>query len=274
MVFGGVQFPTLLSGATWLFDGLNWQLGRGTGPSARYGAALAYDPIRMRVVLFGGGQPGSPLTSLGDTWEWDGSHWAQVGVTGPDTRAFAAMTYEGASGRILLFGGQHGVTGGGTTSEGDTWEYDGSSWSQVATAGPNARFAAAMVYHAASNQTVLYGGSSGDNNTWLWNGSVWSLSNAAGPGARSYHGMVYDSSRHVAVLHGGDTGLSDTWEFDGVSWSRQNGVNGPARGEFAMVYESARMRTWLTGGNPGSSVAGDVWEYNGSPWLPGAIRGR
>src|SRR5689334_1186517 len=53
VVFGGIQFPTLLSADTYLYDGVHWQLVRGPGPTARYGVAMAYDPVRSRVVLFG-----------------------------------------------------------------------------------------------------------------------------------------------------------------------------------------------------------------------------
>ena len=45
--------------------------------AARGYHAMTYDPLRERVVLFGGqAGPASPM--LGDTWEWDGKQWALV----------------------------------------------------------------------------------------------------------------------------------------------------------------------------------------------------
>jgi hypothetical protein len=58
---------------TWTGDGTTWthhvpppELQR------RVGAALAADPVRRTVVLFGG-RSSQPLTA--DTWTWDGSTW-------------------------------------------------------------------------------------------------------------------------------------------------------------------------------------------------------
>ncbi len=74
VVFGGA---TTTGGAatdvlTYLFDvNLNqWSASNAPGPPGRYAAAMAYDPIREVVVLFGGAQMAAPLT---DTWEYDGT---------------------------------------------------------------------------------------------------------------------------------------------------------------------------------------------------------
>src|SRR6202035_5580108 len=44
-------------------------------PPARTGAAMAFDAANGTVVLFGGN---GRSRSLGDTWIWDGSAWAQA----------------------------------------------------------------------------------------------------------------------------------------------------------------------------------------------------
>jgi hypothetical protein len=56
----------------------------------------------QRVVLFGGS---SNSGLVGDTWEWDGEQWTQLGDTGPLPRSGHALTYDSGRQRIVLFGG-------------------------------------------------------------------------------------------------------------------------------------------------------------------------
>jgi hypothetical protein len=48
-------------------------------------SALAYDPARHQVLLFGGSEAlaGDPVVPMGDTWAWDGSHWRHVATGEP-----------------------------------------------------------------------------------------------------------------------------------------------------------------------------------------------
>lgn len=58
--------------ATWVFDGLDWSVGPPAAPGlvGRQGHALAYDPLREMVVLFGGARIGfGGALPLADTWE-------------------------------------------------------------------------------------------------------------------------------------------------------------------------------------------------------------
>ncbi|NQV07218.1 hypothetical protein HQ535_11765, partial [bacterium] len=71
-------------GDTWLLD-LNestWSEVRAAGPEGRYGAAMAYDPISGRVILFGGATPSAHLRTNGfldDTWAFEPTvnRWAR-----------------------------------------------------------------------------------------------------------------------------------------------------------------------------------------------------
>jgi pimeloyl-ACP methyl ester carboxylesterase len=65
---------------------------------------------------------------------------------------------------------QRTVLFGGFPSYGGTWEWNGSSWTQVGTNGPT-RWSHAMAYDSARARVVLFGGSSGSvrmNDTWEW----------------------------------------------------------------------------------------------------------
>jgi hypothetical protein len=52
-----------------------WTIERDDMPPPRKGTALTLDPVRGRVVLFGGDDD---RAILGDIWEWDGHHWLHV----------------------------------------------------------------------------------------------------------------------------------------------------------------------------------------------------
>src|ERR1700680_1670124 len=57
-----------------------------------------------------------------------GPTWAQEALN-PPAREFATMAYDGAGSSIVLFGGQ-----GGSGNLGDTWTWNGATWTEPATA--------------------------------------------------------------------------------------------------------------------------------------------
>jgi hypothetical protein len=61
---------------TWQWRTATWQRVESM-PTSRRAARAAYDPVRRRVVFFGGDDAGG---MLGDTWEWDGQRWSQVAI--------------------------------------------------------------------------------------------------------------------------------------------------------------------------------------------------
>lgn len=76
-IFGGAtQTATFVSltNATWVWKGGNWrQLSPAYSPSERGKPAMGYDPVRKRIVLYGGVD--ADKNELNDTWEWDGQNW-------------------------------------------------------------------------------------------------------------------------------------------------------------------------------------------------------
>src|SRR6185436_10346304 len=92
--------------------------------------------------------------------------------TSPPAAYSVGTAYDAARGRLVVFGG---YTRGQYV--GDTWEWDGASWSRVPGPGPLARNGPAMVYDAARREVLLFGGdtratgSLGD--TWAFDGKAW-----------------------------------------------------------------------------------------------------
>lgn len=181
---------------------------------------------------------------------------------------------------LVMFGGRipSGGSGNARSYAGDTWEWNGTSWTQKATSGPAARAGHAMA--SLGGKAVLFGGYAGLaredlGDTWEWDGVAWSLRSTTGPSARRSHAMA--SLGGKVVLFGGHAGgqdLSDTWEWDGATWTQKSIAGPSARHGHAMALVGSKVV--LFGGIVGDSYLEDTWEWNGSTWTnrgaPGPAR--
>ena len=263
--FGGVDYTLTKSGSistlartflgdTWVWNGSNFvHQTPPSSPSARYGAAMAYDSLRGQVLLFGGYDING--NHLNDTWTWDGVNWTQQSPqSSPPGRLSAGMAYFQASQQIVLFGGA-----GANGYLADTWIWDGKNWQQVTPpATPPAREDAGMVYDASEGVIVLFGGTNTKtafSDTWVWDGANWSqLSPAANPPPRSSFGMTYVAAHSQVILFGGFAAntdiLDDTWTFNGINWTQLAPQNSPPPlTGFGMAYDTAQDQTLVFGGS-------------------------
>jgi len=121
--------------------------------TARSGAAMAYDPERHVVVLFGG--QANTGTELDDTWVWDGERWHQLHpASAPSPQSHAALAWDPALHRLVLFGGSVENMHPGSTA--GTWTWDGRNWEQDRH-GPLPEMSGqpALAYDQARRQLVL-----------------------------------------------------------------------------------------------------------------------
>jgi hypothetical protein len=81
---------------------------------------------------------------------------------GPSTRAGHALGFDSIRERVVLFGG----TDGGSTPLADTWEWDGTEWTQMADTGPSGRVGHAMTFDSKIKRVVLFGGFSNQQLAW------------------------------------------------------------------------------------------------------------
>jgi hypothetical protein len=251
---------------TWEFDGSVWTL-RAAVALDPLGAGIAFDSVRGRTVLFGGGfvQPGNA------TWEWDGITWRRaVALASPSPRSAPAMTFDAARARVVLFGG-HVTSGFSVVRYDDTWEWDGSTWQARTPANrPGPLSGHRLAFDVGRGVAVMFGANQVQGaETWEYDGVTWVQRVGAMPPARAFPGLAHDSARGRTVLWGGTSGpaLDDVWEWDGASWLPRAQVRLPSyRVAPATAYSASRDRLVLFGGYDGGTSSAETWEWDGSTW--------
>jgi hypothetical protein len=254
---------------TWEWDGVNWtRKSTASFPSLRGLHSIAWDAARSKALLFGGYQRVNGAL-FADTWEYDGTNWAQKGpVTGgPPARWVHGIAYDDTHRKTVLFGG---TSDDGTTKLNDTWEFDGVVWQErTPSTGPSPRYCPQLA--SGRSGVVLFGGHDTGPvvDTWDWNGATWSrLTPASSPGSRWYTALAQSLTPGRILLFGGfdPAKLDDTWELDSTTWTLKSPASKPgARCMHAMATDTARNRVIAYGGLR-DTVLADIWEWDGASW--------
>ena len=238
-------------------------------PGAVDGGAMAFDAHQGVTLLFGGTKYVAGIGSVSnELWQYNGTTWQQVTVTGalPPARDAHSMVYDPVDERVLMFGGD----AGGGTYLADLWAFEFSgaaagSWVQLASLPSAGRRAAAMGYDAGRNQFIVTGGvkqgtaevdppsgpiygtaTPATQETWIWDRSAWS----AGPLSPIYNNGPIQNNVNYSV-NGGPAG--------GVV------AHHAGTGKTLLLSE----RRWGMLGIPVANYiygAGDSPEYNGVQW--------
>jgi hypothetical protein len=113
------------------------------------------------------------------------------------------MAYDEARKRVVLFGGNDPMS----TKLADTWEWDGTSWTEMhPVTSPPARSNASITYDANRRHVVVFGGFGTlfFNDVWEWDGTTWTpVVVPPGPPIRAGSTMMYDTRRRELVVFGG-----------------------------------------------------------------------
>ncbi len=239
---------------TWSWDGGSWsklaptwspQLGRGK---------LVYDTAQNRLLAI----YDSRVSGSSGIWVWNGATWGHIDPTPPPF--LGPLGWDEGRQRAVMFGNTF-VCGpyGAICEAGETWEWDGATWSILGSFGaPGRRNDVGMTYDSARGR-ILY---DVDDKTWTWNGTAWTF--VAERSAPCVGHMAYDSARQEIVLHGGvRQSVVETWVWNG-EWQRRVLPSGPPL--FGPIDDApGRGRVLLV-----EEFAMDVWEWDGSAWTRGS----
>jgi hypothetical protein len=237
LVFGGCSGPSC-DGDPRAYDHRTgeWSAlaASGTPPSPRMGAQAFYDPIRDRMLLFGGRRSANDDTPLHDTYVLALSPaptWSALPGTGDAPgfpSGFTWAVYDSRRDRLIVgvFSSKTYHVLDLTTS---VWTRRSSdSW--IHPEHPILR-GGSMVYDAANDRIVCFGGLweapptrafTNDASEMRLNTPTpdWVGLTTAGtpPEARAYHAAVYDVAGQRLLIHGGWRGLTygDAFQYDDV----------------------------------------------------------
>jgi hypothetical protein len=243
----------------WELQAGNWAQRVPTNPLNLHSqrARFFFCPPRGRIVaLHGDNTVGGPPMEL---HEWTGANYVRIPGNGPTARAdYFDCAWDSARNMLVMFGGG--------TAFADTWEWNGTSWTQRGTGGPPGRSGHRMVFDPTRQCVVLYGGVSYQGgvrytDTWEWDGSVWrERFGIPSAGVYGAFDMAWDSTLQRAIVFGGLLNGTDTDRvstYDGTAWSVLTTLGGPGWIIWpAIAYDSLRNRTLSFGGDIPGGVAG------------------
>lgn len=223
VIFGGVGINTQagLLGDLWIWDPATSRMTAPsrptTGwPSARSHHALVYDPVRRRVLMFGGALP----EATDELWALDtaSASWEALpkAGTGPAPRSRHALVLDEDRQVIVLQGGLPVTAEALTSSDSayfDTWELPAGStaWREpapgVASLPWQAPFQPAMMAFVRGLGVVALGPQrnalASEVDLWRWNpiGAAWVPANVDHPGPKT----ALEATTRPVLCGGGDT---------------------------------------------------------------------
>lgn len=235
----------------------------------RAGVAMVVDTNRNSLIaIFSGGDTKLQL------WENTDGVWTQR-VTGasstiaPSQRSGFAVAYDPTRQVTVLYGG-------GGQGFSDTWEWNGSFWTQRSVSGPGVRDGHAMVFDPLRGRIVLFGGQNGGalaSSTFEYDGVAWTERAVAGPLPRRLHAMLFDPRSQSVVVFGGvrseggvTTYFDDTWSWDGQIWQQLASVGPNPRYTARMAYFAPSNQVLLFGGRDALFAYDDTWDWDGARW--------
>lgn len=244
------------------------------GPTPRIAATAIVDPVRDRLIVFGGSSSASPR--LAEVWTLPLTGppvWTEITPAGdaPAPRVGHTAIYDPAGDRMIVFGGV------GSYNYNDVWALSLSgepAWSQIIPAGPapTARIYSTAIHDAARGRMIVMGGvSSYANHDDVWaltlSGTpTWSPIEPPGgrPAGRYLHTAIHDPLRDRLVICGGVYGDDNVWALplSGASaweWLATSGGSPFPRYAQSAIYDPAADRMVLFGGHSSTGRLNDTW---------------
>lgn len=254
---------------------------------ARDGHVAILDPVRDRLLIFGGTVANCSGCRAGDTWalSLDGvPQWSLIAAsgTGPSPRTDASAVYDPWLDLLVVFGGWN--PGESSTTSDETWilRLSDATWTRFATERrPAGRMGQVAIADLGHQRMVIQGGGTSDDlhfalgDAWsiaLRGVAAWEPMATSGPAsAGCYHGAVYSPERHSMIAYGGlayTTALNSCYELnlDTGVWVRISPTDAPLAperqaGSWVMVDPVGPQAVVLDGGDTDFRCYDEPWSF-------------
>jgi hypothetical protein len=211
------------------------------GPGGRARGLAVHDPLRDRMILFGGrfrSTSSGPYRVFNDVWSLalETFEWQKLTTSGgpPTARSNPTGAYNPATDELVLFGGNSSTSGLTFTPLDDVWALglETLRWRRIATQpGPAARLFHTAALDPDTGTLYVYGGGDAGAFTGPFFGDLWALDLGTGewtelhggggpsaPRGRIWSTLAFDGARGRLLLFAGhDDGEvgnnNDTWAF-------------------------------------------------------------
>lgn len=235
---------------TYVGSGAGWRLAA-SGPFSSApdsGATFAFDPARSQVISFGGTD--ANLGMEVDTMRsWNGASWVVLHpAVRPSPRTGSGMVLDPVRNQVVLFGGCDAMA---QSFLGDTWEWNGVSWTQRYPSNSPSPRTTVLGHDPATQQVVALGGYANVasyQDCWGWDGTNW-----APRGSLPVTGIqgCYDDGAHLYAVEG--IGRTNVWCCNGSTWAVVFAAQGP-NGLGAAAFDPTRGEVLLAGGAAGAGT--------------------
>jgi hypothetical protein len=242
VLFGGLGMTDAdLMGDTWEWDGTRWQPGSSTnGPPRRFHSAMAFDPVRRKLVLYGG-------LYTSELYTYDGT-WTKLPATPGHGPEYPVMAYDSRRQQLTIF-----------DELGETLVEQQGFWNSLTTVHtPTLSSPPGFAYYSGTGQIILFDDEM-SGPTWFWDGTDWTQQTLTGPMPTGGTAMVEDTHAQSLVLY---MPKNATWEWINGGWRNDNIPGPPPRSDAQIAYDSARQTVVLFGGYDFTNniLYDDTWE--------------
>jgi hypothetical protein len=249
------------------------------------------------IVLAAGGPTAARLTSaaafstsMTTAASPDADDWSELHpVMAPLPRDSAEVAYDTATQTVVVSGGEASCGPIGRDVYKDTWTWNGSAWTEVATDAPPVFGMPAAYDGATQTFDVLWYPGCGDGPvTSEWNGESWGGEGDAESSQTLWPAtdgaMAYDPATETLLLwspapayYSNSTSAppfaSSTLSWDGSTWSLLSPAVSPPPSvgdtrDVQMVYDAATSQLLLYGEHSQT-----MWAWSGTNWSPISLTG-
>lgn len=269
--------PTFLND-TWVYSNGDWtSVDSSLRPPVRQYAAMAYDRVRDRVVLYGGNKlniDGTTFDPYDDTWEFDGQQWTQVSSDGPDV-AKPELGYDATRNQVIMIGLN------ATATARVMYRLENGAWVSITPATfPTCVNDGHLIYREHRGRLAFIGGACATGTPaaeeiFEWDGTNWTKLTLNSWARQSAQAVAYDPLRREIVTFGGTNIFggafgSQTFVMRNETFRTTFFDLSPSPRSFAGFQTDPTSNTiWMFGGLEETSTfyQADLWGYRNGQWF-------